>query len=644
MKLLVGKQFGILCVIVCLLMVLPVHTKSQTLNLVGELAIPGEAWDVYVYGNVNYVAAWDEGLQISYNPNPPIPLGSCQTPGEAHGVFARGVVGAFYAYVADGSSGLQVIDASDPYRPQIVGSIATPGGRAYDVFVSGSYAYIADDGMGSNDGLYIYNVANPSNPTFVGSYLTSGSCCDVYVRDSYAYVAGLNFLILDVSNPASPSLAGSLAIPGALTGVDLVGDTAYVSSWSYGLYIVDISDPENPVQIGYHDTPQFIYDVKCDGEYTYEAHLPAGLRVYDISDPSNPVFQADQVFNDALSSSLFDGFIYVASYTSGLKVFKFYPPQDEDNDGFTSDIDCDDNDPHTFPGAAPNDSPTECMRDSDLDDYGDIYVSGEIIAGTDCDDTDADIYPGAEEIPDDGIDQDCNGFDAITCVVDADQDGYGTDAGTPVIAYDGSCDVSQGESDNALDCDDGDTDVNPGATEVVDDGIDQDCNGYDAITCIVDADHDGYGTDAETPVIAYDGSCDVPQGESDNALDCNDGDADVNPGATDVCNGEDDNCDGTSDESFGDNDGDGWGNSCDICPDIYNPSQEIICGDSNADCGLNVGDAVFLINYVFKSGPAPDPVCVGDANGDAETNVGDAVYLINYVFNSGPAPVAGCCR
>lgn len=67
-----------------------------------------------------------------------------------------------------------------------------------------------------------------------------------------------------------------------------------------------------------------------------------------------------------------------------------------------------------------------------------------------------------------------------------------------------------------------------------------------------------------------------------------------------------------------------------------------ICGDANSDEGVNVGDAVYLINYVFKGGPAPDPLEAGDANCDGGVNVGDAVYLINYVFKGGPAPCASC--
>lgn len=61
-------------------------------------------------------------------------------------------------------------------------------------------------------------------------------------------------------------------------------------------------------------------------------------------------------------------------------------------------------------------------------------------------------------------------------------------------------------------------------------------------------------------------------------------------------------------------------------------------GDGNDDGNVNVADAVFIINYVFKFGPAPNPVLAGDANCDHGVNVADAVYLINRVFKNGPPP------
>jgi hypothetical protein len=69
--------------------------------------------------------------------------------------------------------------------------------------------------------------------------------------------------------------------------------------------------------------------------------------------------------------------------------------------------------------------------------------------------------------------------------------------------------------------------------------------------------------------------------------------------------------------------------------------QDCRPGDANNDGTVNVGDAVYLISYIFKGGPPPAPyeVCSGDANGDCQPNVGDAVYIISYVFKGGPAPV-----
>jgi len=68
--------------------------------------------------------------------------------------------------------------------------------------------------------------------------------------------------------------------------------------------------------------------------------------------------------------------------------------------------------------------------------------------------------------------------------------------------------------------------------------------------------------------------------------------------------------------------------------------QGYTCGDANGDEGINVADAVYIINFIFKSGPEPNPPESGDADCDGSLNIGDAVYLINYIFRAGPEP---CC-
>ena len=61
-------------------------------------------------------------------------------------------------------------------------------------------------------------------------------------------------------------------------------------------------------------------------------------------------------------------------------------------------------------------------------------------------------------------------------------------------------------------------------------------------------------------------------------------------------------------------------------------------GDANGDRVVNVADGVFVVTYVFKGGPAPEPLEAGDADCNDACNVADAVYIINFVFKGGPEP------
>jgi hypothetical protein len=63
-------------------------------------------------------------------------------------------------------------------------------------------------------------------------------------------------------------------------------------------------------------------------------------------------------------------------------------------------------------------------------------------------------------------------------------------------------------------------------------------------------------------------------------------------------------------------------------------------GDANGDGLWDLADAVHILNYLFKGGPAPDPLEAGDANCDGAVDLGDAVHILNYLFKGGPAP--GC--
>jgi hypothetical protein len=130
----------------------------------------------------------------SYNADNPINVftninlweaGYYDTPGYAYGV-AVGTTGVSgnYAYVADYSAGLRVVNISDPSAPYETGYYNTPG-YAEGVAVSGNYAYVAD----GSSGLRVVNIASPTTPFEAGYYDTPGYAWGVAVSGNYAYVA-----------------------------------------------------------------------------------------------------------------------------------------------------------------------------------------------------------------------------------------------------------------------------------------------------------------------------------------------------------------------------------------------------------------------------------------------------------------------
>jgi hypothetical protein len=125
--------------------------------------------------------------------------------------------------------------------------------------------------------------------------------------------------------------------------------------------------------------------------------------------------------------------------------------------------------------------------DADGDGFGDEATGVEscsqpqntITTGGDCDDTNDQIYPGATEVCD-AVDNDCDGsvdegLNFTTYYTDADNDGFGT--GSTGLSF---CSTpGPGFSTNNQDCDDTNGQINPNATDISDNGIDENCDGVD---------------------------------------------------------------------------------------------------------------------------------------------------------------------
>lgn len=71
---------------------------------------------------------------------------------------------------------------------------------------------------------------------------------------------------------------------------------------------------------------------------------------------------------------------------------------------------------------------------------------------------------------------------------------------------------------------------------------------------------------------------------------------------------------------------------------FYKKGGLFVPGDVTGDMEVTINDVVYILNYLFIGGPAPNIFRSGDANGDEEINITDVIYLINYLFVGGPPP------
>ena len=226
-----------------------------------------------------------------------------------------------------------------------------------------------------------------------------------------------------------------------------------------------------------------------------DANIIGGIKIENLYDTSDRVVRIR-------ISRLIDEVYVLESQCSYI-----YPNLtiDADGDGFSDEEDCDDTDPDINPdaleicdgldnncdGQIDEDLPLATYyADTDGDGYGDInnplelceITDGYVSNSTDCNDLESNVYPDAPEVCD-GIDNNCNGdIDEdllISFYEDADMDGFGN-IDVSIL----SCTQPAGYVSDNSDCDDSNAQINPEADEILNNGIDENCDGMDGISAI----------------------------------------------------------------------------------------------------------------------------------------------------------------
>ncbi len=193
--------------------------------VVGNFESPGGALDMEYFLGWLHIAAGNSGLHVldAFNPTTPVFLGTCNTPGIAYDAAIEANWGTI-AYVADGDSGLTIINIYDYANPRIIGRVGTVA-RATRVVVDSALAYVA---LGDS-GFAVMAINNPSHPSLLASTDTPGRVKGISLVGNYIAVAGGASLgIYQLVVQECDYIPGDINHNGAANGIDVVYAVSYL--------------------------------------------------------------------------------------------------------------------------------------------------------------------------------------------------------------------------------------------------------------------------------------------------------------------------------------------------------------------------------------------------------------------------------
>jgi len=259
-------------------------------------------------------------------------IGAYKTSGTANNVFVRNINGSNIAFVADGNSGMQIINVSNPALPQLVSTFNTSG-YSYDIKsarINGiEYAFIAD---GINDFILV-DVSSLNSPLqkdhidFVDDAVITVEI-DTLNKKAFAGSYGGFLYILDLTNlPDSLSVIGTYQAYDKIKGIHTVGSKCYVAENNFGMEIINVSDYTFPVSLSYAKTPGQSYDVFVNDGIAYVADGTAGISLFNVTNENNPVYLKSLKSKDA-STNLFFGQqrLFSAEENYGIEAFNCSDP------------------------------------------------------------------------------------------------------------------------------------------------------------------------------------------------------------------------------------------------------------------------------------------------------------------------------
>lgn len=294
-------------------------------SVVGAVEIPTNITGLDVDGNYAYVIGSFPyrltPIDISHPDNPKILKTNESIVGSAD--LQDIAVQGGYAFIADGTFGLRIVDVSDFANPKYIKDLDL-GGRTFNIHKSGGTLYLGVEQKYFN----VADVSDPETPTrtYTEPFTASYKYTSVVFSNKKVYFNGGGARIYDISDPKSPR---QIKIkPAEVDSIQIQGTHLYSTIGEIGLLVYDLSDPSSMVKISQTPFPVGIpRNLSVDGHWAVGiSNSPYSINVFDISDPKKPIAKDSHIYEKYPNTvTVKDNYVYVARAEDGVDIFKIHP-------------------------------------------------------------------------------------------------------------------------------------------------------------------------------------------------------------------------------------------------------------------------------------------------------------------------------
>lgn len=299
-------------------------TDPTNPTLAGSIGTDDLTRHIALDGTTAYLSDFLAGMRSVdiIDPTMPVERGAAGS-GNVADRFARaGHLGYASDFGPVGSRIIQIYDLTDHANPVPLGQHATV--QISDMEATGSLLYVAEN----TSGLKVLDNTDPNNPAVAGT--VAGTYTGIDLANGFLFAAGNNSVfVFDLSDPNQPVELTELML-NRPRDIQVIGHRAYVADRTRGLVILDVSNPNNLTIVGEQTTQSTgSQRIHVSGD---RAFLPnAGLNIMDITDETKPQLlgflegnYADVIYEQ--------GLLYVAESVSGLNIYEL--------DGTTLNLEC----------------------------------------------------------------------------------------------------------------------------------------------------------------------------------------------------------------------------------------------------------------------------------------------------------------